>query len=205
MPAATATLTPQPAYTNEPIYPLSVDQYHDLIDRAILTSDDPVELIEGMLVFKMPKNPPHAITTGLLSDLLQAILIAGWHLRIQEPVTLSDGEPEPDIAIVRGARRDHLSHHPGPADVALLIEIADATLERDRGLKLRSYARAAVACYWIVNLIDRQIEIFTDPDPDAKTPRYRRTTIFKPGDAVPLTLHGQAAPPIPVSEILPPA
>src|SRR5579875_490925 len=122
MSGAIAALPPRAAYTSEPLYRLTVEQYHDLIDRGKLTADDPVELIEGMLVFKMPKNPPHAIVTGLLADLLQAILIAGWHLRIQEPLTLSDGEPEPDIAMIRGNRRAYLSHHPGPADVALVIE-----------------------------------------------------------------------------------
>ena len=204
MRGTTSPIHPQAAYTSEPIYRLTVDQWHDLIDRGKLTADDPVELIEGMLVFKMPKNPPHALTTGLLEDMVRPLLPAGWHFRTQEPVTLDDGEPEPDGAVVRGSRRDFSDRHPMPVDLALVIEVADSTLSRDRGIKLRSYARAGIICYWIVNLIDRQIEVHADPDSLAEVPRFRSVRIVRSDEAVGLTLDGRSVGPLNVGDILPP-
>lgn len=82
--------------------PLSVAQYHELIRAGILTEDAPVELLEGRLVTKMPKDPPHRLATGLLREALQKVVPEGWYVDSQEPVTLSDGEPEPDVMVVRG-------------------------------------------------------------------------------------------------------
>ena len=203
MSTATLPLPPRATYTNEPIYRLTVEQWHDLIDRGKLTADDPVELIEGVPVFKMPKNPTHAITTGTLGDLIVALLPAGWHVRLQEPVTLSDGEPEPDLVVVRGGRRDFLNRHPYPADVGLLVEVADSTLDRDRGLKLRTYARAGIKTYWVVNLVDGQIEVYVDPDATAAEPSYRGSVGFRPGVAVPLSLAGVGVGQVPVADVLP--
>jgi Uma2 family endonuclease len=118
-------------------------------------------------------------------------------------VTLQDGEPEPDLVVARGQRRDFLVRHPGAADVGLLIEVADSTLGRDRGIKLRSYAQASIKCYWIVNLIDRQIEVYTDPDATAETPCYRGFEVFKPGDAVSLNLGEQTVGQVRVTDVLP--
>ena len=203
MSAATLPLPPQAAYTSEPIYRLSVDQYHDLIERGTLTADDPVELIEGMLVYKMPKYPPHTIATGTLGDLIGQFLPAGYHLRNQEPVTLDDGEPEPDMVIARGERRGYSAHHPRPADILLLVEVAESTLERDRGIKLRSYARAGIVCYWIVNLVDGQIEVFSDPAPAPEPPRFKVWDVFKSGDAASIAIAGKIVGQIQVSDLLP--
>ena len=95
-----------------------------------------------------------------------------WYVRIQAPITLSDGEPEPDLALVRGDRRDYLQHHPGPGDVVLVVEVADTSLARDRGIKKQTYAHAGIPAYWIVNLLERQIEVYTEPSGAAATPDY---------------------------------
>ena len=157
-------LPPRAAYTDEPIFRLTVDQYHELVRSGQLTPDDPVELLEGILTFKMPKNTPHAAGTRLCRRTIEPLLPPGWFYDAQEPITLTDGEPEPDGIVVRGRLEDYLTRHPGPADLALVIEVADSSLDRDRGIKLRSYARAGISVYWIVNLIDRQIEVFSAPD-----------------------------------------
>lgn len=189
-----ATLTqPLPTgavYTNEPLFPLTVDQYHELIRSGKLTDADPVELLEGILVFKMPKNAPHATSNALVRREIEPKLPAGWHYRSQEPITLTDGEPEPDGAVVRGRIEDYAMRHPAGEDVALVIEVADSSLDRDRGIKLRSYARAGIAQYWIINLIDRQIETYTEPDPVAARPTYLRQSVFSVTAMVPLTLAG---------------
>src|SRR2546421_6492315 len=92
---------PRPAPPEEPVFLLTVEQYHTMIEAGVLTDDDPVELLEGVLVFKMPKNPRHRLAVRLLLDAINGLLPPGWHTQSQEPVTLEDGEPEPDGAVVR--------------------------------------------------------------------------------------------------------
>jgi len=183
---------------------LSVQQYHAMIETGVLTEDDPVELLEGILVFKTPKNPAHPLAVRLLTTLMDATLLGSdWHFRAQEPVTLDDSEPEPDGAIVRGQVRDYLKHHPGPAEIGLVIEVSDTSLARDRGIKLRSYARASISPYWIVDLIGRTVEVYTDPDAEASTPAYRKRIVFDESSIVPIELNGNAIGTIKVAEILP--
>lgn len=163
-----------PVFPTEPVFPLSVEQYHAMIEAGTLTDDDPVELIEGVLVFRMPKNPPHAMSVGQFQDFVPAMLHPGWIVRLQESLTLADGEPEPDVVIARGNRRDYASRHPGPNDAGLVVEVADSTVSRDRGMKLRSYARAGIANYWIVNIPDQQLEMYSEPHAEGDKPSYRR-------------------------------
>jgi Uma2 family endonuclease len=204
MPAETAILPPRATYTNEPIYQLSVDQYHDLINRGKLTPDDPVELIEGVLAFKMPKDKPHKAVVRRCSKAIRRVLPENYFYDPEQPLTLSDGEPEPDGMVVSGKVEDYDDLDVEPSHVALVIEVADTTLSSDRSAKLRSYARAGIPCYWIVNLLDWQIEAYTNPRSAAKkTPSYMASQIFKRGDSVPLLLAGQTIAYIPVSEILP--
>ena len=196
-------LPPRAAYTSEPIYRLTVEQYHELIRSAKLTADDPVELVEGILVFKMPKNTPHMAGTRLCRRTITPLLPAGWFYDEQAPVTLADGEPEPDGLVIRGRLEDYLDRHPGPADVALVIEVSDSTLTRDRTGKLRSYARAGIGLYWIVNLVDGQVEVYADPDPVSAT--YRdRVVLSDRAAAVPLVVNGATVDGITVAAILPP-
>src|SRR5262249_41008702 len=128
----------------------SVSQYHQMIRAGILTEDDPVELLGGWLVTKMPKNPAHRTSTRLVRRALERVTPAGWYVDAQEPITLETSEPEPDGVVVRGETRQYLDRHPGPRDVALVVEIADASLDRDRGLKKRLYAEAGIPAYWIL-------------------------------------------------------
>src|SRR5947209_7775387 len=112
-----------PVIPSDPVYPLSVEQYHAMISGGVITENDPVELLEGVLVFKMPKNPPHTYAMESAQEIIRPMLPVGWFYRAQEPITLEDGEPEPDGVVVRGSRADFRSRHPGPSDVALLIEL----------------------------------------------------------------------------------
>jgi Uma2 family endonuclease len=190
-------------YTSEPLFPLTVDDYHELIRAGKLSDDDPVELLEGMLVYKMTKNPPHTFSNTMVRLAIEALLPAGFHYRSQDPVTLSDGEPEPDGAVARGQMEDYMTRHPGPAEVPLIIEVADASLDRDRGIKLRSYARAEIAEYWIVNLVDHQVEVYSDPDPAAPGgPTYRGRAVHARGASVPLKLAGSHLGDVPVASLL---
>ncbi len=183
----------------------NLDQYHAMVAGGILTEDTPVELLEGWLVVKMPTNPLHASTTDLLLDALNALHLAGWIIRIQQPVTLppDDSEPEPDVAIARGRRQDYFQRHPGPGDVPIIVEVADATLARDRGLKRAIYARSAIAQYWLVNLVQRTVEVHADPAAEGEAPHYRQTRVYRSGEAIPVILDGQQLGQVAVAHILP--
>ena len=187
----------------EPVCRLSVSQYHDMIAAGILTSDDPVELLEGWLVPKMVKNPPHSTARHLTTKALEQILPAGWHVRSQEPITLGDSEPEPDVAIVRGDPGQCERSHPGPENLALVVEVADASLHRDRSIKKQVYARAGIAVYWIVNLQERRIEVYTAPSGPVEVPDYRQHNDYAAGAEVPLLIEGHEAGRISVAALLP--
>lgn len=176
-----------------PIWQLTVEQYHTMITTGILTDGDPVELLEGWLVIKMSKNPPHSFTTQMLREILTIFLPLGWFVNDQEPITTGDSEPEPDLSIVQGERRMYCDRHPSPEDLGLVIEVADSSLERDRTIKKRIYARAGIPIYWIVNLPERQIEVYSQPDNNLEGERsdYQQCQIFNAATEVPIYLSGK--------------
>jgi Uma2 family endonuclease len=201
MVASTPT-TPQtvsPPLTIDFIWRLSVEQYHKMIDAGILTSGDPVELLEGMLVTKMAKNPPHSLATQLVRDALAKLFSSGWCVSSQEPITLVDSEPEPDVSVAKGERRQYAHRHPGPGDIALVIEVADSSLSRDRKLKKRIYAGAGIPIYWIVNLTKRRIEIYTEPS----GLEYQRRQDYDADTEVPVVIDGQELGRIAAQDLLP--
>jgi hypothetical protein len=187
--------------------PLSVEQYHRMIAAGILPDGEPIELLDGLLVQKirgeaMTVSPRHSVAVGLLIEMGRRLPGLRVHLRVQGPLTIEPrNEPEPDGLVVRGEIQDYADRHPGPAEVTSAIEVADSSLRRDRTLKQRIYARAGVAQYVIVNLLDRQIEVYENPDPDSG--RYGARNDFKPGEEVPLLLTGGTRLPVPVASLLP--
>ena len=187
----------------EPVRRFSVSQYHEMIASGILTPDDPLELLEGWLVPKMVKNPPHSTARQLTTPTLSQILPSGWYVRSQEPITLADSEPEPDVAVVRGDPSQYEHSHPGPEDVAMVVEVADVSLHRDRSIKKQLYARAGIPTYWIVNLQERRIEVYTDPSGAVESPGYRQHNDYAAGSEVPLVIKGRQAGRIPAAALLP--
>lgn len=186
-----------------PIWRLSVAQYHGMIKAGILTEDDPVELLEGWLVAKMPKNPPHRLSTQLTREALADLLPAGWYVDAQEPITLLDSEPEPDVVVVRGQRRDYAERHPGADDLALVVEVADTTLQRDRTIKKQLYARAGIATYWLLDLTSRQMQVYTEPLVHAEQADYRRIQNYQPLDLVPVSIEGREVGRLALRDLLP--
>jgi Uma2 family endonuclease len=184
-----------------PLHRLTVDQYERIVAAGILDDPGRVELIDGYMVDKMAKHPGHSHATLELFMALNPRLPAGWSLREEEPVRIPKfDEPAPDIAVVRGTNADYRRRLPTAADVALLVEVSQSTLSQDRGVKRAAYARAGIAVYWIVNLIARQVEVYTRPTPDG---RYRSRKDYKPGQLVPVSIAGHVASPIAVNDILP--
>jgi Uma2 family endonuclease len=191
------------AIPNDLILRLSIEQYHAIIQAGILTDDDSVELLEGWLVFKMPKNPPPRVTTRLVRTALENILPRGWYVDSQEPITLSNSEPEPDIVVVRGDTRQYLDRHPGAEDIALIIEVSDTTLQRDRTVKKRIYARAGISIYWIVNLVEEQVEVYSQPLVEVEQPDYSQRLDFGRSAVIPIIIEGIEIGAIAVNSLLP--
>lgn len=169
-----------------PIARFSVEQYHRMIQSGAFTEDDQLELIDGWVVQKMAKGPGHEFTTGQLGALLEERIPSGMHVRNQAPLTLVESEPEPDLAAVRGTRADYRDHHPSAGDVALVVEVSDTTLATDR-LKARMYASAGIPEYWLVNLVDRYVEIHRAPAADGS---YAHREVFTAGQHVRLRVSG---------------
>ena len=177
-----------PAVPDCRIWRLSVAQYHDMIRAGILTDNDPVELLEGWLVPKMMKNPPHAAVTELVRDTLHSVVPPGWHVRQQQPITLARSEPEPDLTIVRGRVRTTSSGTRAQRKLPSWWKSPMPRSSRTAALKKRIYAQAGIAVYWIVNLIDRRIEVYSQPSGPAGEPDYRRQEVFGPSDFIPLVI-----------------
>jgi len=148
-----------------------------MIEAGILGEDDPVELLEGWLVATMVHNPNHDSTVAAAQEALQKRVSQNWHIRVQSAITTQDSEPEPDLVVVVGPALRYKSAHPRPSDIDLVVEVADSSLRLDRGLKLRLYARAGIATYWIINLQDRCVEVYTDPAGPSAAPDYRQRNI----------------------------
>jgi Uma2 family endonuclease len=181
----------------------SVARYQRMVEMGILTSEDRIELLENYVVLKMPRNPPHDGTVQMVTEVLPRMVPQGWRLRVQLTVVLADSQPEPDFSVVRGDARTYLTRHPGPADVGLIGEVAESSLLRDQRDKTRIYARAGIPCYWIVNLVDRRIEVYTQPSGSAAVPAYASFQIYQSGDTVPLVLDGNTVGTVPADELLP--
>jgi Uma2 family endonuclease len=180
----------------------SVDRYHEMIRTGVLTENDRVELINGRIVDKMPINPPHKTSLRRLMAALYALPLSDMVIDSQGPVVLVDSEPEPDVSISIGPEMRYADRHPTAGEVVLIIEIANSSLVYDSTTKLGVYAGVGIPIYWIVNLIDKQVEVFTKPK-GGKKPGYGKRTIYKKGDDVPVMIAGKKRGTIAVSAILP--
>jgi Uma2 family endonuclease len=187
-----------------PVRPFTVSEYHRLVEAGILKSGDPYELINGWIVPKMTINPPHNSAVRRLSRRLGRLLGDEWVLQVQGPITLveSDSEPEPDLAIMFGPEELYDDKNPRGGDVTLVVEVADTSLAEDRGERLQMYSRARIPVYWIVNLVDRVVEIYTLPR-SGRTPTYRKHQEYGPGERVPVLVGGNSIGEIAVDQILP--
>jgi Uma2 family endonuclease len=118
---------------------------------------------------------------------LERVIPLGWYVDAQMPITLAASEPEPDIAVIRGNTRDYLQRHPGPAEVGLVMEIADSSFERDSILKKRIYASAGIPYYWLLNLKTRSLEVYSVPQGN----EYMQRAVYKSQQTVDVVLDGK--------------
>jgi len=137
-------------------------EYAQLIDHGLLDEDDPVELLDGLLLVKEPQHSRHRTAVLLVARAVERAFGDGWFVQTQSPIILDDrSEPEPDACVVRGSPRDYVDAH--PTRPALVVEVAQSGLRLARGRKASAYARARIADYWIINLIDRALEVHREP------------------------------------------
>ncbi|MGA2496488.1 MAG: Uma2 family endonuclease [Tepidisphaeraceae bacterium] len=193
-----------------PLVPLSVDQYHQMIRTGVLREGAHIELLDGFLVYKdrsqagkdpMTVGHQHAVTVMKLERLLRSAEEFGCHVRVQQPITLPpDDEPEPDLALVRGAVDDYADSHPRAEDILCVIEVADSSLRFDRTTKQAIYARGGIRQYVIVNLAGKEVENHLVPDPAAAT--FTEHTNPGRGDSLQIQTPAQTLT-IPIAAFLP--
>jgi Uma2 family endonuclease len=155
-------------------------EYDRMIDIGVFRPDERLELLGGDLVVSEPQNSAHYTAVGLVADALRAALPPGWLVRSQGPIELDDeSEPEPDVAVTPGDRRSYRRRH--PSRLVLVVEVADSRLAFDREHKGSLYARARLEDFWILNLVDRVLEVYRRPvsDPSSRFGwRYASREVF---------------------------
>ena len=159
----------------------TVDEYHQMAKSGILTEEDRVELINGEIIAMSPINSPHAGHVKRINALFTRLLGEQAVVSVQDPLAIPDlSEPEPDVMLLKPRDDFYVDAHPHPSDVYLLVEVADSSLHLDREIKLPVYAQAQVAETWIVNLIDRQVEVYRSP----VVKEYQEKTVVKRGEKI---------------------
>ena len=178
---------------------MTVEQYEAIADAGILTPRDKVHLINGYLVAKMTHHPPHATADELCRQALSRMIPPGWYVRGGKPVRLP-GIPASPSQTGRGAGSlgDYSDRHPGPLEVALVVEVSKSSLAEDRKMA-EIYGRAGIPAYWIINLIDRQVEVYSNPGPGG----YDTLEVLAPGHVLSVVIDGVEVGQIAVDDILP--
>jgi Uma2 family endonuclease len=185
-----------------PLYRMSLEQYESLIATGFFTKHDDVHLINGYVVNRMAESPEHGAVCDVIRRTMEVILlaVAGWHARGQNGLKIPSqvSIPRPDLAIVRGDWRDYLNRYPEAAETALVVEVSVSSLDEDRAMA-DIYAAGGVPVYWIVNVDDGQVEVYSDPGPSG----YRSHEVLAPGHVLSVMVNGVEVGEIPVADILP--
>ena len=155
-------------------------EYDRLVEQGFFDEDERIELLDGLLVCREPQGSRHAVAVDLAREALQRAFGRAYYVRGHSPVALDEvSEPEPDLAVVRGHAREYVAAH--PSSPVLVVEVADSSLARDRRRKGPLCARAGIAEYWIVNLIDDVLEVYREPERSAAGRwKYRSVALFGP-------------------------
>ena len=170
---------------------LTVEDYHKMIRAGILSQNDQVELLNGQIIKMSPIGSQHAACVEKIDELLKVLLKGKASVRAQNPVILGDlSEPEPDIAIVKRKENYYADGHPQSDEIFLIMEVADSSLEKDRQAKLPIYARAMIPEYWIIDLENQSVEVYTNPQDNL----YKTKRLFLASDTIQLEIFGHSLP-----------
>jgi Uma2 family endonuclease len=185
----------------ESLYRMSLEHYEAMVASGVFSRFDRFHLIRGLLVAKMTQNTPHSTSDLLCGAVLERIIPPGWHVRPGKPIRIpiQISKPEPDRSVVRGGIRDYRHRDPDASEVGMVVEVADSRLREARDL-IPVYGGGGIPVYWIVNLVDRKVEVYSRP---SKKGSYRTHKEYLPGQQVPVIIGGQQLQPIAVDEILP--
>lgn len=188
-----------------PLHRFSVEEYHRMAEAGAFRPDARVELLDGWIVDMNRISVSHRYVVQQAFEALSRILPRGWIIFTQQPIVLSTSEPQPDLMLVRGSNADYKDRHPGPDDVGLIVEVADSSLAIDRGEKRSIYAAAGIPHYWIVNLLDREVESCAGPIPQkgAEPACYEKNEVLETAGSLPLILDGRQVSTIAVGELFP--
>jgi Uma2 family endonuclease len=187
------------------VHRFTVEEYHRLAEAGCFVNSKRVELLDGWIVDMNPIGPPHSFVVYQADDVLSSLAPTGWAVFSQRPITLATSEPEPDVVVARGTPADYKRRHPGPADIGLVVEVADSSLAVDRTQKIPIYAAAMIPCYWIINLIDRQVEVHSQPQlsHSGELPTYGQRRVIDESGSLALTLDGREVGSLRVVELFP--
>lgn len=206
MPRMTSTIAISPHYLDDvpaPLLRVSVLAYQQMIAAGVFAADEGVELLDGYLVRKMARNAPHDQSVELVQAELLRRVPAGWRVRVQSAIVLPTSQPEPDLVVARGEIRQRPARHPEPSEIGLVVEVADASLATDHDVKLPLYAAANIPVYWIVNIPERVVEVYTDPTGPRRNPGYRTRRDYRDSDEIVIALDDHALAPVAAADVQP--
>jgi Uma2 family endonuclease len=198
--ATTGSVAARPRWIPSSLYRMSLEKYESLIASGFFSKRDDVHLINGYLVNRMAESPLHGAVGEVIRLAIEAILRAAWHIRSEKGLRIPSqiSIPRPDLVIVRGAPRDYLARYPEPADTALVVEVSYASPDEDRAMA-DIYGAGGVPVYWIVNPVDGQVEVYSNPGPDG----YRTHEVLASGHVLHVVVDGVEIGEIAVADILP--
>ncbi len=189
---------------------ITVDEFDRVIEEGIIGEDDQVELWDGCVVPKLPKSPRHRVTTRMTAKALDKVVPVGWYATKEAAVVIGPrSRPEPDVAVIRSELEFDTSRDPAASECCLAVEVADSSLDDDRGKKLAGYGRAEIPVYRIINLRENQVEVYSDPDVIGGQYRNRVDHKLASGRAsasglVPVVIDGREVGRIAVADLIPP-
>jgi Uma2 family endonuclease len=191
-----------PGWIPSPLYRMTVEEYEAMVASGVFKGRNRFHLINGFLVEKMTQNPPHTVADINCGKELDRVIPRGWHVRPGKPIRIPghDSEPEPDRCVARGTANDYGEQHPGPGDIALVVEIADSSLADDRDYATNLYGPAGIPVCWIVDVKARRVEVYTLAGPQG----YGPPEFFGEAKSLPVVIRGRQVGRIPVKDILPP-
>jgi Uma2 family endonuclease len=144
------------------VFKWSIADWHELIESGVL-AERRVELLEGEIIEMSPEGAMHSSTNYAVAEYLRDLLRAKAIIREAHPITLDNSEPEPDIAIVHSPYTNYFTRHPYPQDIYWLVDISSRTLKSDLEKKSITYARNCIPEYWVIDLINKQLVVHTQP------------------------------------------
>ena len=178
--------------------------YRKMVDAGVFGRGDRVFLWHGKLVEKMTKGRRHSYAALKLDELLGLIIPEGFHLELEQPMDLGDDTlPEPDLMVVRGPLDEYQTREPTPGDLVWIVEVADSSLPDDRGEVLRDYARVLIPIYWLVNIPQRRVEVYSGPSGPVDVPSFANRVDFGLGTEMPVILDGIELGQISINKLFP--